>query len=372
MCLACFAEKIGMILSIFVAIFLLGFLIFIHEFGHFILAKREGMKVEEFGFGYPPRIFGKKIGETLYSLNLIPFGGLVKILGEQGDSKETSPDSFYAKPLFARVKVILGGVVMFWIMAYVILVFSHVIGIPTAVEDSDKISNARVQILYVAKNSPADRAGLKAGDVILNSRAGGEDKKINTVTELQDFTKKYAGEDVLLDILRGKESIKASVVPRKNPPQNEGPMGIIPARVALITYPWYQAIWRAAFETFRYTWFYITGLINALSSLLTTGRAIGVEPSGPVGIVYFTMQAFRLGASYFLNFLFSISIALAVCNLLPIPSLDGGKLLFLTVEKIKGSSVKPKTENLITSVIFIILLMVMVFITIRFDIPRFF
>lgn len=361
-----------MVLSILIAIFLLGFLIFIHEFGHFIVAKKEGMKVEEFGFGYPPRIFGKKIGETIYSLNAIPFGGLVKILGEEGASDEKEPRSFYSKPLWSRMKVVLAGVVMFWIMAYVILVFSHSFGIPTAIEDKAQVSNSQVQILYVDKKSPAAKAGLKAGDVIENFKVGEENIKINTVEETQNLAKKYVEQEVLLGVLRGKQKLEISLIPRKNPPAGEGPLGIALSRVAIIKYPWHEAIWRAAYQTFNFTWFYITALLKIFSQLLSTGRAVGVEPAGPAGIIYFTMQAFQLGINYFLNFIFSISIALAVCNLLPIPSLDGGKLLFLVIEKVKGSPVKQKTELLITNVTFIILIMLMIFITVRFDIPRFF
>ncbi len=392
-----------MVLSVLIAIFLLGFLIFIHEFGHFIVAKREGMRVDEFGFGFPPRIFGfqflrekaagtsrrkrfifgpknpaGKLGDenfepsTIYSLNLIPFGGLVRILGEEGDSEEKAPNSFYSKSIWARTKVVLAGVAMFWVMAYFILVFSHILGIPTAITDNDKNQNAKVQILYVNKNSPAEKSGFKAGDVVLSFKLGEEIIKINTVEELQNSTKKYAEQEVLLEVLRGKENLQISVVPRKNPPSGEGPMGVAPARVAIIKYPWHESFWRAGYQVFNFTWFYITALGKMFFNLLATGKAVGGEPAGPVGIIYFTMQAFQLGLSYFLNFLFSISIALAVCNLLPIPSVDGGKLLFLIIEKIKGSPVKARTEILITNITFLILIMLMIFITIKFDIPRFF
>ncbi len=384
------------ILTIVFGIFIVGLLIFLHELGHFILAKREKMMVEEFGFGYPPRIFGKKVGQTLYSLNWIPFGGFVKIFGEQGDEGEIGPDSFYSKPWWSRVRVVIGGVVMFWLIAIVVLIFSHAIGIPTAISDEEtKFPDAWVQLTYISKNSPAQEAGLKAGDIIGKlkiknpapngpaspakrgergspNKVGWQISKITKVNQLQELTKEYAGQEITLEIKRGEEILNFSLAPRKEPPKGQGAMGVSLSRVAFVKYSWFESIWRGITQTFTFTWFYITALFKALFGLLTGGGAEGIEPAGPVGIAFFTVQAFRLGINYFLNFLFSISVALAVCNILPIPALDGGKLLFLCIEKIKGSPVKHKTENLITGVLFIVLIMFMIFVTVRFDIPRFF
>jgi len=362
------------ILNVIIAIFFLGLLIFLHELGHFFFAKREKVKVEEFGFGYPPRIFGKKIGETIYSLNWIPFGGFVKILGEEREAgKEPEPGSFYSKSMWARIKIIVAGALMFWVIAFVILSLLHVMGVPTAVEDDTKgnFSNAQIQIVQVEKNSPAELSGIKAGDVVKNLKIQGEDFKIEKVSQLQELIKQAAGKEVGIDILRGNSGISVLATPRENSPAGEGPLGVALMRVATIKYPFYEAIWRGAYQTFNLTVAYLEGLGGIFKNIFTGGKVSGLQLMGPVGISQINFQMLQLGINYFLNFLVVVSIALAVCNLLPIPSLDGGKLMFLIIEAIKKSPVNPRVENTITSVTFILLLGLMAFITYK-DILRLF
>lgn len=365
---------ISTILNWIIAVFFLGLLIFFHELGHFLLAKREKIKVEEFGFGYPPRIFGKKIGETIYSLNWIPFGGFVKIFGEEGISGEDpKPGSFYSKSIWARIKIIVGGAVMFWIIAFVILSLLHIIGVPTAIDDNAKgnFSDIHVQIVQVDKNSPAEKSGMKAGDFVLGIMVQNESFKIDKVGQLQDLVKQYAEKEVIFDVLRGKEAVNLSIVPRENYPSGEGPIGVALLRVTAIKYPWYEAIWRGAIQTFNLTVSYIDGLVKIIEKVFLGEKMDGMQFMGPVGISRLNFQMLQLGIGYFLNFLVVISIALAVCNLLPIPSLDGGKLMFLIIEAIKGSPINYKIENIVTSVTFILLLCLMAFITYK-DILGFF
>ncbi|PIS35844.1 MAG: RIP metalloprotease RseP [Parcubacteria group bacterium CG08_land_8_20_14_0_20_38_56] len=362
---------VSTIFTLALVVFAIGLLIFLHELGHFVLAKREGVKVEEFGFGYPPRIFGKKIGQTLYSINWIPFGGFVKIFGEQREEGEPKPGSFYSKSIWARVKIVLGGVVMFWVIAFLVLCSLHIIGVPTAIGDEDDFVNARVQILQVASGSPADIAGFKAGDTIKKFSIFNFQFSIDKVEQLQNLTKEYAGQEVILEIQRGAEVLEISIIPRKNPPAGEGAMGIALSRVAVIKYPWYKAIWQGAIQTFNLTLAYVVSLAKIIGQLFSTGKAAGVQLMGPVGMGHMSFQMARLGISYFLNFIVIISIALAVCNLLPLPAIDGGKLLFLIVEKVKGSPVNIKFENAVNSVGFILLITLMLFITYK-DILRLF
>lgn len=362
------------ILNIIISIFFLGLLIFLHELGHFFFAKREKVKVEEFGFGYPPRIFGKKFGETIYSLNWIPFGGFVKILGEEREAgKEPEPGSFYSKSMWARIKIIVAGALMFWVIAFLVLSILHTIGIPTAIEDNAKgnFSNAQIQIVQVEKNSPAELSGIKAGDVVKNLKIQGGNFKIDKVSQLQELVKQGAGKEIIFNILRGKTELSILASPRENSPAGEGPLGVALMRVATIKYPFYEAIWRGAYQTFNLTVAYLEGLGSILKNIFIGEKVSGLQLMGPVGISQINFQMLQLGINYFLNFLVVVSIALAVCNLLPIPSLDGGKLMFLIIEAIKGSPVNPKIENTITSVTFILLLGVMIFITYK-DILRFF
>jgi regulator of sigma E protease len=362
------------IINVIIAVFFLGLLIFLHELGHFAMAKKEDVKVEEFGFGYPPRIFGKKFGETIYSLNWIPFGGFVKITGEEReDGKIPESRSFYAKSLWARIKIIVAGAGMFWVIAFVVLSILHMIGVPTAIEDnvSGNFPDAKIQIVQVENGSPAEKAGIKAGDFVNNLKFQNETIKIEKVGQFQNLAKQYAGKEIKFDIQRGKDSIELSITPRENPPTGEGPLGVALIRVAAVKYSWYESIWQGAVQTVKLTISYIQGLFNLIRDLFVGNKISGFQMMGPVGISQLNFQMLQLGINYFLNLLVVISIALAISNLLPIPSLDGGKLMFLIIEAIKGSPVNAKVENTITSVVFILLLILMAFITYN-DILRLF
>ena len=179
-----------MIFTILIAVFSIIGLLVIHEFGHFVVAKKFGVKVEEFGVGYPPRLFGKKIGQTLYSINLIPFGAFVKI--PEDDQR------FAGKPVWQRALILLGGVVSFWIVAAILLSIVFGIGAPVAISDTEPgpLINPKVQILAVAPHSPAEKAGIKPGDTI---------KEFNKVKEVQEFTEANKGKVVTLIIERGEK-----------------------------------------------------------------------------------------------------------------------------------------------------------------------
>ena len=354
-----------MILAIIVFILILGLLIFSHEFGHFISAKKAGIKVEEFGFGFPPRLFGIKKGETLYSLNLIPLGGFVKIHGEQRPDKKRKilkkdKRAFYNKPIWQRAIVIVMGVVMNLLLAAILLSIVHGIGAPTIIEkDVTGAKNIQIQIVDVAQNSPAKEAGLKIGDTI---------KEFNEVEDVQKFVARYAGEEITLIIQRGKEILEKTLLPRISPPEGEGPMGIALAKTGTVSYPWYEAIWQGFKTTGQLTVTFIKLFYNLLKTLVLKGTLIG-EIAGPVGIAVLTSQVTKLGLIYILQFTAIISINLAIINALPFPALDGGRLLFLLIEKIKGSPISAKVENLINSLGFVLLIALMVLVTFR-DIAR--
>jgi len=355
------------ILIVFVS--LIG-LIVLHEFGHFAIAKKFGVRVEEFGIGYPPRIFGKKIGETLYSLNLLPFGAFVKIYGEEGGIE--SAHSFTGKPIWQRALIILGGVVSFWIISAILLSIVFGMGVPQAISDQAEAVNPKVQIVAVASGSPAEEAGIKVGDTIKEFSIFNSQFSINKVKEIQELTEKYKGEAITLTIERGKEVFDATLIPRVSPPEGEGAMGVGLVRTALTSYPWYLAPIKGVGACFNLTGSIVAGLSQVFGNLIQgKGLPPGAQLMGPIGIGSLMTQAAHLGLAYYLQFIALISIYLAIFNILPIPALDGGKLLFLGIEKVRRKPVSQKIEQGITSIFFALLIALMIWVTIK-DIIRIF
>jgi len=364
-----------MFLTIVVFILILGLLIFVHELGHFILAKRAGIKVEEFGFGFPPRIFGIKKGETIYSLNLLPLGGFVKIYGEDGEksgsSKKDEKRAFYNKPISTRAVILVAGVTMNLVLAAFLLSIGYWLGLPAMVDDeTTDLAGARVQITQVVFDSPARQAGIKMGDTIKELAFAGQLLEVNNVVQIQEFIDSHRGEEITVIIQRGDEVLEKTLVPRISPPEDEGPFGIALARTAIVSYPWYRALIMGITSTASLTWFIIVTLGTILWQLLLTGR-LAVEIAGPVGIFDLTGQAAQLGFIYILQFTALLSINLAIINALPFPALDGGRLLFLAIEKIKGSPVSQKIERIAHTAGFVILILLMIAVTWR-DIVRIF
>ena len=353
------------LLTIVVAILILGILIFAHELGHFISAKKAGVRVEEFGFGFPPRIFSFKKGETIYSLNLIPIGGFVKIYGEERDRKDTkSKFAFYNKPAWQRAIILLAGVFMNWVVAVIFLSIVHGIGVPTIIENGENARNIQIQIIEVVKNSPAEIAGIKIGDSIQELSFKNESIKITTIEEVQNFISLHIGEEIQMTFKRGDEIISSKITPRPNPPEGEGATGIAMAKTGLISHPWYEAIW-LGIKTTGQMIITMVGLFYLLiKTLIVKGTMIG-EVAGPVGIYNITTHMVKLGWVYVLQFAAILSINLAIINALPFPALDGDRLLFLLIEKIKGKPIKFKTERTVNAIGFAILILLMIVVTFR-------
>ena len=355
-----------MILTIIIVfISIIGLLAF-HEFGHFIFAKKFGVKVEEFGFGIPPRIWGKKIGETIYSINLIPIGAFVRILGEE--EKNDDPRSFTKKPIWQRILIILGGVLSFWIIAVILLSIIAAMGAPKVVEDTDNsnLLNPKVQILAVVKNSPAEKAGIRMGDFIEKMKSPEQEITIEKLKQVQDLANLNKGKEITITLERGKEFLEVSLVPRISYPEGEGAMGVSLARVAIKKYPWYQAPIEGINETKDLTIAAIDGWVQIFSSLMAKkGLPAGAEFIGPVGLFQLFFQMEQLGIIYFLRFVAIVSIFLALFNILPIPALDGGKMLFLIIEAIRKKPIKPELEQKITAAFFILLIGIMILVTIK-------
>jgi regulator of sigma E protease len=359
-----------MLFTIIVFLLILSLLIFVHELGHFVMARRVGAKVEEFGFGYPPRIFGIRRGETIYSLNWIPIGGFVKILGEDGEERD-NPRSLNSKSIWQRAQVFSAGVIMNFILAATLLSAGYAIGLPAIVGESqnNSLKDPKIQITEIAAESPAAESGMKVGDEIRKQKTKNKEaKNINEVEDLQNFVGEHKGEEIILTIQRGEEEIDFSVTPRENFPENQGPMGIGLAKIAIVSYPIHQAIYQGVKTTINLTILIIVLFAKLIWGIITTGHLI-FEIGGPVAIVSLTGDAAKMGLIYLLQFTALISINLAVINALPFPALDGGHLFFLAVEKIRKKPVSKKILNKVNNFGFTFLLFLMLIITVH-DVMR--
>lgn len=355
--------------TLIIALLSLIALMIIHEFGHFIIAKKFGVRVDEFGVGFPPRIFGKKFGETFYSLNLIPLGAFVKIYGEEGGIDDYR--SFSKLAIWKRVFIVLGGVLAFWLAAIVIFSVVFVIGASVPIGDNDVrgVTNTSIKILEVQKDSPASTAGLKTGDVLEKF----DNSDLNKIADFQLIVQENRGKQVNLTVNRNGQYINVNLTPRVSYPEGQGPTGVTLERVADIIekHSWYQAPLQGTIYTGKITLEALSGIYGFFSSLIKgNGLPEGAEVAGPVGITIFLSRAVGLGAGFFLYFIGSLSVLLAIFNLFPVPALDGGKLLFLAAEKLIKKPVPVKWEQGITVLFFFLLITMAIFVTVKFDIPR--
>ncbi|PJE73675.1 MAG: RIP metalloprotease RseP [Candidatus Terrybacteria bacterium CG10_big_fil_rev_8_21_14_0_10_41_10] len=346
-------------MSVIFLIIILAIIILAHEFGHFIVAKKSGMRVDEFGFGFPPKLFGFKMGETLYTLNAIPFGGFVKIPGEDGGeqvARESQGRTFAEKSMRKRMAVIAAGVIFNIILAWFLISFGLMIGSPmskSAASDAAAVKNAKVTIIGVAKDSPAEEAGLKVGDKLI---------AFSSVEELQNFVAVSAGKEVEIGYERGKEMGALTLIPRVNPPEGEGAIGIAMDEIGTLRLAPHKAVIEGAKTVYNLTIAIIGGLYYFILDV-TKGTAGLDSVAGPVGIVSLTGSAASLGFAYLINFAAFLSINIAILNILPFPALDGGRLLFLIIEKIKGSPLNPKFSHAANTVGMIMLLVFMAVVT---------
>jgi regulator of sigma E protease len=358
------------LLAIFAFIIILGLLVFVHELGHFIMAKRAGMKVDEFGFGFPPRVFGIKRGETLYSINAIPLGGFVKIVGEDG-SETSDPRSFGNKSYLQRFLALVAGVTMNVILAWVLVSIALGIGWPTLINEGDPIpknawvKNMSVGILEVAKDSPADQAGLKVEDYII--KVGEE--SVDSIQELQIFTSASVGKPTEYTIKRGNDTFEKTITPRANPPEGQGALGVALGSIGQIVYPWYLAPIKGLELTFNLVVLTITAFYQLISQAIQ-GANVGEALSGPVGIAVLTHDMTQMGFIYLLRFTALLSINLAILNALPFPALDGGRILFLIIEKIRGKKLPERAEQWANTSGFMLLILLMIFVTVK-DISKY-
>ena len=345
-----------MLLTAVLFILILGLLVYIHEIGHFIAAKLGGIKVEEFAFGFPPRIYSKKFGETNYSINSIPIGGYVKMLGE--DKESQSSRSFSQKKPLIRAFVSVAGVIMNIVLAWLILTTGFTIGMTPLVSNADSIPGKKLSTsVYVASvldGSPAAEIGLKPGDIVLRGEAVDEPEVVfSSASELSNFTKSHAGKKVELVYKRGdKESTAQATLIE----EEETPLGISIIETSVVRTVWYMSPIVAFREIVHIVNINFDFLGKFFVKLFSSGR-ISDEVGGPVAIYVFTGMAARAGAMVILQFIAILSISFALINILPFPALDGGRLLFILLEKIfRRKIIKENIENIIHAVGFVLIL----------------
>ncbi len=321
-----------MLLTILAFLAVFSLLVFAHELGHFLVAKWRGVKVEEFGFGYPPRLFTiMEIGGTELTVNIIPFGGFVRFPGE---NDPTVPDGLASQGWRVRGGVFIAGAVMNMVLAALLFGATALIGEPVPITG--------VEITEVASGSPAEAAGMKTGDLILEL----DGLEVTDSLALQRYTYERVGQEVSLLLEREGERLEVTLTPRLQPPAGEGPMGIAMHTVVLgtklVRYEAWRAIPIGVSRTFR-----ALGVI-VLSVIYMVRGLISPEVAGPIGIAQATGQVAQMGLPFLLQFTAFLSVNLALINLLPFPGLDGGRLAFVLLEALRGGrKVDPEKEGLV-------------------------
>ncbi|MES2436807.1 MAG: RIP metalloprotease RseP [Patescibacteria group bacterium] len=356
-------------MTVIIFLIVLAVLVFVHELGHFLAAKASGIRVDEFGIGFPPKLFGFKRGETTYTLNAIPFGGFVKIFGENPDEESIGgPDkarSFFNKPKYLQVMVLAAGVTFNIIFAWLLISIGFMIGMPAQQGYSSQVAteNSQATILAVPQGSPAELGGLKAGDKVVKLTAGAESTQGKlSVEQIQSFVATKKDQPVTFDVTRGSEAISVQVTPKEGIVADRAAIGVQLGEVGILKLNFFQAFIEGA----KYTAYIIQATAVGLAQFLfqaVTGRADFATVTGPVGIAGMVGDATRLGIVYLLSFTAIISVNLAVINLIPFPALDGGRILFVIIEKIKGSAISPKFANAVNAAGFALLLLLMLVVT---------
>ncbi len=364
-------------MTIILFLVVLAVLIFVHELGHFIVAKKSGIRVDEFAIGFPPKIFSWVRGETKYALNLIPFGGYVKIHGENPDEESISgadsARSFVNAKKWKQVCVLVAGVgmniIFAWLLISISFMFGSLIPVGEGAENYSKyVKETQVVLTSVMPDSPAEKAGLKQGDKLLTVE-GVSGADLNT-TKVREIIEKDADGKINISLDRAGEIKNLVATAEINKEENRKVIGIYMENVGVVKLNPILALWeggKLTLVTFKQVAVGLgTFIFNAVR-----GQGDFSQVSGPVGIVGLVGDAADFGLAYFLGFVAFISLNLAVINLIPFPALDGGRVLFVIIESITRRPIRPKVANTVNAVGFFILIALMLVITYR-DIMKFF
>ncbi len=356
------------ILIFFVVLFVL---ILVHEWGHFIVAKKTGMRVDEFGIGFPPKLFGIKKGGTEYTINSLPIGGFVKIYGENAEDAsidaETGMDtsgSFTLKSRWAQSAVLIAGVTMNVLLAWVLFAFVFIVGVPTAVDEKDAGENAQLVVMSVLPNSPAQSALIPVGAKIVSYTNAEEDEVLTPAafkaygtqggSAPMDITYTSGGEEKTISVT----PVKGLIVENKEQPA----IGVALALVDTVKKPVLTAFKDATVTTYQSLMAIATGLGSLFVDIVQRDADLS-QVAGPVGIVGLVGDAAQFGFASLLLFTAMISLNLAVINMLPFPALDGGRLVMVALEAILKRPLNPVWVARVNALGFMLLIGLMVVVT---------
>lgn len=341
-------------MDILIFIVALSVLVLVHEFGHYFAAKFTGVKVEEFGLGLPPKIWGKKIGQTIWSLNWLPIGGFCKLEGENPEENKKSQTSFMYKNPMSKGLIVLGGVLMNIVLAVVIFSTVYtILGVPTQTNE--------VKVIGVVKNSPAETAGIKEKDWVLSVN----DVYVSKPEELTKEVVKDKGKETNLLINRDGQLIPFKVMVRENPPVGEGAMGVAISNTEMTKIAWYE-FYKGIGAGFKEAYFWGKIILGGVTKMIG-GLLMGKVPSdvaGPIGMFEATSSIKKSqGILAVVHFFGIVSVNLAVVNVLPFPALDGGRIIFVIYEMLTKKRANQKFETMVNNIGMIVLLSLILVIT---------
>lgn len=354
---------------ILIGILTFALLVVVHEFGHYIVARRNGVEVEEFGIGFPPKLYGRQVGETEYTINLIPLGGFVKLKGESDG--ERGEGTFGAARLWAKTKILLAGVGMNLVAAYVMVLILALTSLPlmlpgqyTIAENQQEVSGG-ILVAAVEDDSAAAHAGIAVGNQLVSI----DNEEVRTPEQLADLTTQLAGEEVDITFVRDGTQVTETVSLGES--DEGGQLGVAPIETSTSRYTWAAPV-VAMGITLQMVGLVLGALWNILLGIVSGGGGdAAAQLTGPVGIVFLLQNLGSFGFEYLFFLLASISVSLAVFNALPIPALDGGRLALIAGARALKKPLSPELENSIHGLGFILLIGLFILIT-YVDIQRVF
>lgn len=344
-----------MVVTVVAVVIIFSLMVLVHELGHFVSAKRTGVKVEEFGLGYPPRLFTiAKRGDTEFTINAIPVGGFVRMAGEEDPE---APGSLASKRKLVRGLVLSAGSLMNILLAVVLLSIVYMIGtlVPSETEPG-------VGIYQVMPDSPAAGAGIRPGDTVVAV----DGQEMQDYEAFLAYTQAHPGQKISLTLRRNETVMSpVEITPRREFPEGEAPIGIAVGPPLIIkAYPPWQAIPLGIYETFLWLFAMFQWAVAVIRGL------VAPEVAGPIGILQATGEVVRYGLTDTLRFAAFLSTQLGIINLLPFPALDGGRLVFVILEALRrGKRISPQKEGLV-HVIGMAILLGFVLVVSYFDILR--